>query len=178
MARVLIVEDDPGVRDLLCEALRGLGHEAEAAGDGVAALHRFGERRFDVVLTDLVMPRMDGIELTGRLRAVDPQLPVLMLTGQGSLDLMARAVNRGIADYIRKPFRLASLEQALARVLDAQRPAAARPRPRRRRTVLRLLATLAVLALAAWGAWRFTLSLEREGRREAAARPAAAAGGP
>ena len=102
---------------MLCESVSGLGLQAEEASDGLEALERFREGRFDMVITDLSMPRMDGIELTHRLKSLDPGVAVLVITGQSSLDLMARAMNQGIVDYLRKPFRFSVLEKTVRRAL-------------------------------------------------------------
>ena len=156
MARVLVVEDEPHARQVLCESILGLGHHAEAAADGVEALERFRAGQYDVVITDMVMPRMDGIELTSRLKSIDPSVAVLMVTGQGSLDLMARAVNRGITDYLRKPLRLTTLEETVQRTLSRRGVDVAAVEPRRSSRLLRwlLLALLALTAMSLlWGMW-------------------------
>src|SRR5512147_2598060 len=78
--RVLVVDDDPGMREMLLLAMRRHGYEAEAATDGLDALARLGEHPFDVVLTDLQMPRLDGLGLMRRIHAADSALPVLIQT--------------------------------------------------------------------------------------------------
>lgn len=120
MAKILIVDDEAGAREVIRESVRVLGHEAEEATDGVEALERFRDRHYDIVITDLSMPRMDGIELTRQLHLMDPQVPVLMVAGRSSLDLEAMAWSRGVADYLSKPFRLSSLETTLERVVRSR----------------------------------------------------------
>ena len=150
MARVLVVEDDAEVRGVVCSTLRALGHHPEPAVDGREALRIFGVRRCDAVVTDIAMPHMDGLELTERLHALAPALPVLILTGRGSLQAMARAVNGGVVEYLQKPYRAAALESALHRALPAPGSADALASARRR---WGLVAAVGVLA-AAWLAWR------------------------
>jgi len=168
MARVLVVEDEPDARRVLCESVHGLGHQADAACDGIEALERFRDGRYDVVITDMAMPRMDGIELTSRLKSLDPSVAVLMVTGQGSLDLMARAVNRGIADYLRKPLRLATLEETVQRTLG-RRGLAVIPRgPARwsRLTRWLLFALAGVVALLfLWRVWQQESDMRALARR-------------
>lgn len=172
VARVLVVEDDGEVREVICQALRALGHHPEPAVDGREALRVFGLRRCDAVVTDLAMPHMDGLELTERLHLLVPTLPVLMLTGRGNLDAMARAVNRGVVEYLRKPYRAGDLESALRRALPASRVAESSSRPRRR---WHLWAAVAAIA-AGWLAWR--LAAAPEPQRPTAARLAVTATAP
>ena len=150
MARVLVVEDDAEVRGVVCDAIRALGHHPEPAVDGRQALRVFGLRRCDAVVTDIAMPHMDGLELTERLHLLSPALPVLVLTGQGSLQAMARAVNGGVVEFLQKPYRAADLESALHRALPDPGGWDALARARRR---WRLLAAAGMIA-AAWLAWR------------------------
>jgi DNA-binding response OmpR family regulator len=120
MTRILIVDDEENAREVIRESVSILGYQVEEASDGLDALERFRDRHHDVVITDMSMPRMDGIELTRELHKVDPLVPVLMLTGRDSLDLKAMAWSRGIVDYLSKPFRLSSLEATLERVVQSR----------------------------------------------------------
>lgn len=78
--RILVVDDDEGVRDVVCDALTELGYAAEPARDGADALGRFRPGRYRLVVTDLAMPAMNGLQLTHRLRALDPAVPILMFS--------------------------------------------------------------------------------------------------
>lgn len=120
MTRILIVDDEASAREIIRESVCLLGYQVDEAGDGEEALERFREHRHDVVITDLSMPNMDGIELTHQLHQMDPMVPVLMLTGRSSLDLKAMAWSRGVVDYLQKPFRLSHLEVTLERVLRSR----------------------------------------------------------
>ena len=169
MARVLVVEDEPGTRRVLCESISSLGHEPDEARDGLEALERFRAGAYDVVVTDVAMPRMDGIELTRRLKAMEPGLAVLVVTGQASLDLMVRAVNRGISDYLRKPFSIRTFERTVERALHRRGEGAAAEAPpsRRGRTLGWIAMILAgvLLALVAWRALQQEAGLRELSRR-------------
>jgi two-component system, OmpR family, response regulator MtrA len=111
MATVLLVEDDPGVREGLELALRRLGHGVRPAASGEAALHRIHETAVDVVVLDVMLPGLDGFEVCRRLRR-DSDLPVIMLTARGDdLDIVA-GLAAGADDYVVKPVQ--------PRVLDAR----------------------------------------------------------
>ena len=120
MTRILVVDDEANAREVIRESICLLGYQVEEARDGMEALERFRDGRHDVVITDLSMPRMDGIELTHELHKLDPMVPVLMLTGKSSLDLKAMAWSRGVVEYLSKPFRLSSLEDTLERVMHSR----------------------------------------------------------
>jgi DNA-binding response OmpR family regulator len=114
------VDDEHDAREVIRDSVCLLGYQVDVAGDGVEALESFRDHRHDVVITDLSMPRMDGIQLTHELHKMDPMVPVLMLTGRSSLDLKAMAWSRGIVEYVHKPFRLSSLETTLERVIHSR----------------------------------------------------------
>ena len=80
IGRVLVVDDDPGVREMLMLALRRHGFETDAASDGLEALTLLSDHRFDAVLTDLQMPRLDGLSLMRKIHAADSDIPVLIQT--------------------------------------------------------------------------------------------------
>ena len=115
MVRVLVVEDNPDVCDILIRTLRRAGHMVQSASNGIDAVILAYEHRPDIILMDLVMPLMDGLAATRRLKA-DPQtaqIPVLALTGRGLAD-EARARAAGCDGFITKPF---GREDLLALVL-------------------------------------------------------------
>lgn len=125
MQRALIVDDDPAIRNALTRGLAYAGFAVDAAACGADALAIARERYPDVVILDMMMPGLDGIEVLERLRAADPQLPVLMLTAKDGTDDQVRALNRGADDYVTKPFTfdiLAARVQALLRRQTAERP--------------------------------------------------------
>ncbi|HEU0031088.1 MAG TPA: response regulator transcription factor [Kofleriaceae bacterium] len=111
--RVLVVEDEASLRDGISDLLRGDGHDVIAVGDGAAGLEAGLRDPFDVVVLDLMLPRMDGMEVCRRLRAARPGTPILMLTARGSEDDKVRGLMEGADDYVTKPF---SARELLARV--------------------------------------------------------------
>lgn len=110
---MLVVEDEASLRDGITDLLRGDGHAVVAVGDGVAGAEAGLRDVFDVVVLDLMLPRLDGMEVCRRLRAARPGLPILMLTARGSEDDKVRGLMEGADDYVTKPF---SARELLARV--------------------------------------------------------------
>lgn len=110
---MLVVEDEASLREGISDLLRGDGHTVVAAADGRAGLETGTGDNFDVVVLDLMLPRLDGIEVCRRLRAAKPGLPILMLTARGSEDDKVRGLGEGADDYVTKPF---SARELLARV--------------------------------------------------------------
>jgi DNA-binding NtrC family response regulator len=106
---LLIAEDEPILRITVADALRKEGWEVSVAADGAEALASFERQLHDVVLTDLLMPRMDGIELLRRVKATQPGTTVLIVTAHGTVDTAVEAMRLGAADFITKPFSIAQL---------------------------------------------------------------------
>jgi len=118
---VLVVEDDVRVRDLLCRYISSQGHRVRSAGDGVEALELIGKSPPDLVLTDLKMPRMDGMELAAYLREHAPQVDVIVLTAYADRDSAIQALRLGVYDYLVKPLDLTELGASLRRVAERRR---------------------------------------------------------
>jgi EAL domain-containing protein (putative c-di-GMP-specific phosphodiesterase class I)/CheY-like chemotaxis protein len=110
---VLIVDDEAAIRFGVSEALRHDGYEVEAVGDGTEALARLAARRFEAVLSDISMPGMSGLELLRRVRALDFDLPVVLLTGDPRLETAIEAVDAGALRYLQKPVSIAEIEATL-----------------------------------------------------------------
>ena len=110
---VLIVDDEAAIRFGVSEALSYAGYQVEAVGDGEEALQRIAARRFEAVLSDISMPGMDGVELLRRVRRLDFDLPVILLTGDPRLETAIQAVDAGALRYLQKPVSLAEIESAL-----------------------------------------------------------------
>jgi DNA-binding response OmpR family regulator len=111
--RVLVVEDERSLREGIVDLLAGDGHDVVAVADGMAGVETGLREVFDLVLLDLMLPRLDGMEVCRRLRAARPGLPILMLTARGSEDDKVRGLMEGADDYVTKPF---SARELLARV--------------------------------------------------------------
>ena len=128
--RILVVEDEAGLREGIVDLLEGDGHVVTAVGDGVAGVETGLRDLFDLVVLDLMLPRLDGGEVCRRLRAARPGMPILMLTARGAEDDKVRGLMEGADDYVTKPF---SARELLARVrhrAPRRRPSPRRPRSR------------------------------------------------
>jgi two-component system response regulator RegX3 len=110
--RVLLVEDEPALADAVGYALRGDGHEVEAVDDGEKALAAAYDQRFDLLVLDLMLPGVSGVEVCRRVRS-DSAIPILMLTARDAEVDRVRALDAGADDYVTKPF---SMSELLARV--------------------------------------------------------------
>ncbi len=118
--RILIIDDDPRVGRTLCRALARRGHEATLRHDPVEALRDLRELPFDLVLTDLMMPGIDGLEVLRRVRLVRPACEVIVMTAHASVATAREALKRGALDYITKPFSPErDLEPLVQRLLEA-----------------------------------------------------------
>ena len=109
-ARILLVDDEQAVQTLLTYPLRKEGYEVVGAMDGQEALDRFGEERFDLVVLDIMLPKLDGIEVCRRLRTRS-QVPIIMLTAKGDEIDKVAGLEMGADDYITKPFSVTRVPQ-------------------------------------------------------------------
>ena len=119
--RVLVVDDDAAVRKAIERMLNAAGFEVTSMHDGQAAVHLLGHATFDAVLTDIMMPGMNGIELLRAVRATDLEVPVLLMTGAPDVRSAADAVQYGACDYIFKPVMPQDLARAIRRAVDMSR---------------------------------------------------------
>jgi len=117
-ARVLVVDDDASTREVFGELLQRWGYDVEQTGDGHDALKITAERHPDVIISDLVMPKLDGLALTRALREESPDTPVIIITGKGTIDAAVEAVREGVFDFVEKPLDPARLKVILQRALE------------------------------------------------------------
>ena len=103
MAAILIIDDEKAIRKTLNEILSFEGHEIDEAEDGEAGLRKFSEKKYDVVLCDIKMPKLDGLEFLEKSREINADVPVIMVSGHGNIDTAVEAVKKGAFDYISKP---------------------------------------------------------------------------
>jgi two-component system, NtrC family, nitrogen regulation response regulator NtrX len=103
MSNVLIIDDEKAIRKTLSEILSYEGYRIEEAGDGEEGLRKFREKEYDVILCDIKMPKMDGIEFLEKAKAANPDIPVIMISGHGTIETAVEAVKKGAYDYISKP---------------------------------------------------------------------------
>lgn len=120
-ARILVIDDDVDLLKALCGMLTGAGYEAVGFSSGAQALKTFSEQEFDVVLTDLTMPEMDGTELLKKLHGIDPDLICIIMAGYGLEKKAIALLEKGAFDFILKPFKLNYLLSVLTRALEACR---------------------------------------------------------
>jgi len=134
-ARILVVDDDKVLADNLVEYLSKLGYQASPAYGGREGLTEFEQGDFQLVITDLKMPEMDGMELLEAVKALDRRVVVMVITGYGSIESAVDAIKKGAYDYIPKPFKMEELEVIVNRALE-------------RHTLLRQLGVFRGLTLA------------------------------
>jgi DNA-binding response OmpR family regulator len=127
-ARVLVVDDDPTISDVVRRYLERDGHRVEVVGDGIAALERAAAEPPDLVVLDLMLPGMSGLQVCERLRAAGP-VPVIMLTALGEETDRVVGLQTGADDYVTKPFSPRELALRVASVLRRTQPPAVGPGP-------------------------------------------------
>jgi two-component system, NtrC family, nitrogen regulation response regulator NtrX len=118
MSNILIIDDEKAIRKTLSEILSYEGYKIEEAGDGEEGLKRFREKNYDVVLCDIKMPKLDGIEFLDKAREANPDIPVIMISGHGTIETAVEAVKKGAYDYISKPPDLNRLLITIRNAMD------------------------------------------------------------
>jgi excisionase family DNA binding protein len=118
-ARVLVVDDEASIRDLLAKTLALAEYDVETASDAATALNRVRAAAYDLLITDLRMPGMDGLTLVRQVKGIKADLPVIIITGFSSETSAIEAVNLGVAGYLRKPFRVPEVLAVAAKALGA-----------------------------------------------------------
>jgi DNA-binding NtrC family response regulator len=117
MKRILIVDDDESIRSLLVDFFRSLNYDVLVSPDGTDALRNLRRYEVDCIISDLVMPDMDGIELLKKVRAENSQIPFVIITGYPTFDTAIEAIKQGAQDYIAKPFQLDDVRFKVERIL-------------------------------------------------------------
>ncbi|MCO6496733.1 MAG: sigma-54-dependent Fis family transcriptional regulator [Chitinophagaceae bacterium] len=118
MPTVLIIDDEAAIRKTLSEILGYEGYTIEEASDGEEGLRKFSKKKVDVVLCDVKMPKMDGIEFLERASKINPEVPIVVISGHGNIDTAVEAVKKGAFDYISKPPDLNRLLITLRNAMD------------------------------------------------------------
>jgi DNA-binding NtrC family response regulator len=121
MARILVIDDERSIRNTLKEILEYEKFEVEVAEDGFEGLEKLEKTRFDLVLCDIKMPRMDGIEVLAKIQEKDPDVTVVMISGHGSIETAVEAIKKGAYDFISKPLDLNRLLITIRNATDKTR---------------------------------------------------------
>jgi nitrogen regulation protein NR(I) len=120
-AKVLLIEDDPGIRDTLQRVLAGEGHEVTVERRGDEGLSRANTNEFNVVITDLRLPGLDGLDLVRQLHSAQPRLPIILITAFGTTETAIEAMKFGAYDYLLKPFEVPDLLDLVRKAADSNR---------------------------------------------------------
>jgi len=118
MADILIIDDEKAIRKALSEILTAEGYKVDEAGDGEEGLKRFKDKSYDVVLCDIKMPKLDGIEFLQKANESNPDVPIIMISGHGNIETAVEAVKSGAFDYISKPPDLNRLLITIRNAMD------------------------------------------------------------
>ena len=121
---VLVVDDEPGFRDMLQWYLKGHNIQVESAQDGAEAVERASQGKYSLIVTDLTMPRLDGLKVLQEVRSKLPGTAVIIVTGFGTVEVAVEAMRAGASDFILKPFDVEVLAGRIKRALagdDAER---------------------------------------------------------
>ena len=118
MPDLLIIDDEKSIRKTLTEILSFEGYKIEEAADGEEGLKKFKEKTFDVVLCDIKMPKLDGIEFLQKAAELNPDVPIIMISGHGNIETAVEAVKKGAYDYVSKPPDLNRLLITIRNAMD------------------------------------------------------------
>jgi len=121
--RILVVEDEKRIADFLCRGLQGAGYAVDAAPDGTSALENVHSTDYDLVILDLMLPDMDGLQVLEKIRNRKTGPPVLILSARGTLDDRVRGLEQGADDYLVKPFAFVELLARVRALLRRGQPA-------------------------------------------------------
>jgi two-component system response regulator PilR (NtrC family) len=118
LGRVMVVDDEENIREVLSNYLESMNYEVDTAEDGQDALNKFSKGDFDLIISDLLMPNVDGLELLKRVRNIDKEVIFLMITGYPSIETAVDAIKKGAYDYITKPFHMEDVKLRIERAFE------------------------------------------------------------
>ncbi len=118
IGRVMVVDDEESIREVLSNYLESLGYEVQTASDGQDALGKFEAGAYDLIVSDLLMPVIDGLELLRKVREKDRDVIFLMITGYPSIETAVEAIKKGAYDYITKPFHMEDVRIRIERSFE------------------------------------------------------------
>lgn len=116
--RILVVEDDAEMRSFLSDELSDEGYDVREAGNGEEAAQVIAEEALDLIITDVRMPKVGGLDLLPHVKAAYPDLPVIVITAFGDWPILSEAYERGAVDYLDKPFKIIDLKNSIKRALQ------------------------------------------------------------
>ncbi|MDA1195870.1 MAG: response regulator [Planctomycetota bacterium] len=119
--RVLVIDDEESMRHALVKGLERAGYRCAAAGTGRGGVELFVQGGFDAVLTDVKLPDLSGLDITAILVEMDASIPVVVMTGYGTMEIALEAMRRGAKDYIQKPFAIEDAAHTLGRAIEESR---------------------------------------------------------
>ena len=120
VGRVLIVDDEEDIRNILAEYMERLNFEVETAIDGQDGLNKFNSTHFDLVLSDLIMPNMDGLDLLKKIKKIDDGVIFIMITGYPTIQTAIETIKQGAYDYITKPFHVDDVRIRINRAFESK----------------------------------------------------------
>ena len=118
MANILVIDDEKSIRNTLKDILEYESHEVSLAEEGISGLELFNQNHFDAVLCDIKMPNMDGIEVLSKILEINPEVPVIMISGHGNIDTAVDTIKKGAYDFIEKPLDLNRLLVTIKNALE------------------------------------------------------------
>ena len=121
MSNILVIDDKDSMREMLKAALSAEGYDVETEDCGDAGIARTKEKHYDVVLTDLKMPDISGMDVLSRVKAHDPDSAIIVMTAYGTIETAVEAMKRGAFDFLQKPFDTSHLHMVIERALENQR---------------------------------------------------------
>jgi len=116
--RILVVDDDDVIREALQRLLEGWGYAVETFANGYVAIERLQQDEFDLVLTDLKMPKIGGMEVLENIQELQPEVPIIIITGFATIDTAVEAMKKGAVDYVAKPFTPDDIQRKIANALE------------------------------------------------------------
>jgi two-component system response regulator PilR (NtrC family) len=118
LGRVMVVDDEENIREVLSNYLESMNYSVDTAEDGQQALQNYKKGDFDLIISDLLMPNIDGLELLKRVREIDKDVIFLMITGYPSIETAVDAIKKGAYDYITKPFHMEDVKLRIERAFE------------------------------------------------------------
>jgi len=121
MPSILVIEDKESMQQMLTDTLESEGYEVDAASDGQTGIGKARNKRYDVILTDLKLPNMDGLGVLSEVKEIDPEASVILMTAYGTIETAVQAMRLGAYDFLTKPFDTDHLSMLIKRAIENSR---------------------------------------------------------